>query len=799
MLARVLVFLTGCLLAGTAPALQPGDVMVTGYRADSPDGLRLVVWVDLPAGQELFFTDKGWTAAETFRAGEDFAKWTVPAGGWAAGTEVSFDFSVPSASAGTLEGDPGLSGGGDQILIFTGTTNAPEFLFGFNYDGPVWNDDAVGNSSSALPASLTNETGNMAIDHFDNGMYTGAHSGFQSVLQREILNTNNWTFGNSGDGFDLTPAFFDVVPQEAGAPILELDPAGLCRTATVGQTVSFFVILSAGAGELFYTRANGLPGGSDYPSGIQSGTGGLTNRFEWTPSEPGDHRIEFTAWNADGTNRLEVCLDVILPDLSGALIINEYSGVSKNRYLGSDNADGTNYDLDPETGQPEAGEPGRDTFFGRIRGNGGNWIELVVVEDHLDLRGWRILWAEADEPPLEQNGEELRWHAEEWIPPEYIDPFWNGRAWEPGYWEPGYRQPGYWALEPAYERNWWPDDSDPWFGERYGVDGTQIKQGIIEFSDAALWSDLRAGTLITLAEKATVMSDGGTPVLRGTDVSFDPASGDWWIHISARDESGRPDGLIRCSHNQMDEDACSFSTGHHDWQGIVQDGWGRDVFGPVGERIAGWDGGKADPNLSSVEVGMLETDPGGGVGVYDFDDKKYSSFAGPNLIDEDPDEYQNFSALRSWLPGAAPLDVDQNGLADAWELVQFEQVRNDPEADPDGDRMSNRSEYFIGSSPRAADAERGRISLAANKSDAASANSASATSSGQRILRFYGAEGRWYRIEAAPAPAGPWSPAGNWMAVSNDWKTISINASMPQQFYRLKIFYEPGKEPSNEP
>ncbi len=33
---------------------------------------------------------------------------------------------------------------------------------------------------------------------------------------------------------------------------------------------------------------------------------------------------------------------------------------------------------------------GSDTYFGAVVGNGGDWLELVVVTDHVDLRGWRL-------------------------------------------------------------------------------------------------------------------------------------------------------------------------------------------------------------------------------------------------------------------------------------------------------------------------------------------------------------------------------------------------------------------------
>ena len=37
---------------------------------------------------------------------------------------------------------------------------------------------------------------------------------------------------------------------------------------------------------------------------------------------------------------------------------------------------------------------GADLFFGTIEGNGGNWFELLVVDDLVDMRGWQLVWEE---------------------------------------------------------------------------------------------------------------------------------------------------------------------------------------------------------------------------------------------------------------------------------------------------------------------------------------------------------------------------------------------------------------------
>jgi hypothetical protein len=61
---------------------------------------------------------------------------------------------------------------------------------------------------------------------------------------------------------------------------------------------------------------------------------------------------------------------------SRALILNEWNCVGDTKQLGNGS--------------------GSDTTFGTVNGNGGNWIELVVVQDHLDIRGWTMPWSNGD-------------------------------------------------------------------------------------------------------------------------------------------------------------------------------------------------------------------------------------------------------------------------------------------------------------------------------------------------------------------------------------------------------------------
>lgn len=58
---------------------------------------------------------------------------------------------------------------------------------------------------------------------------------------------------------------------------------------------------------------------------------------------------------------------------SAPVILNEYNAVSNTNFLGSGASDVT---------------------LGTIQGNGRNWVEMVVIQDHLDMRGWILSWAD---------------------------------------------------------------------------------------------------------------------------------------------------------------------------------------------------------------------------------------------------------------------------------------------------------------------------------------------------------------------------------------------------------------------
>ena len=76
--------------------LSVGDIYVTGFNSNTPDGFAFVLLRDVAAGTDIRFTDNGFlaatsaTATNNGRGGENFLRWVAPTGGLTAGSVVSW-------------------------------------------------------------------------------------------------------------------------------------------------------------------------------------------------------------------------------------------------------------------------------------------------------------------------------------------------------------------------------------------------------------------------------------------------------------------------------------------------------------------------------------------------------------------------------------------------------------------------------------------------------------------------------------------------------------------------------------
>jgi hypothetical protein len=246
------------------------------------------------------------------------------------------------------------------------------------------------------------------------------------------------------------------------------------------------------------------------------------------------------------------------PLWAAALILNEYNGVAPGNLLDNDNS---------------------DVFFGRVEGNGGDWFELVVVADHLDIRGWQVI----------------------------VD-----------------------------------DDG-----------GASV--ATLTFSNNALLSDLRAGTIITVAEQVA------------DDPSYDPANNDWWINLQAG-----PTG------SGTYISATDFEVSNNDTKIEIRTGDGLPIFGPAGESISG-------VGVNSHEVFKLESAPSAVIGPRGdgYQDGTSSTFGAPNIYGGGT-QMQDFSKLRTGQPDADP---DFDGVQQCEDNCQDQY--NPDQRNTDGDEFGD--------------------------------------------------------------------------------------------------------------
>jgi hypothetical protein len=169
--ARSFVFTVGYFLflsSAVAQSLKAGDLVVVGYNFRNPDEFSVLSLVDLTPGTSFYITDCGWnTTTSAFRSGEGLITYTVPSLGIKAGQQIHYPDDAGFATQG-INGFFGLSVAGDQLLIFQGSFQAPQFLFGLTDNIGGWLDSSLSpsNQSSHLPPSLIEGQTALALNEF---------------------------------------------------------------------------------------------------------------------------------------------------------------------------------------------------------------------------------------------------------------------------------------------------------------------------------------------------------------------------------------------------------------------------------------------------------------------------------------------------------------------------------------------------------------------------------------------------------------------------------------------------------
>ena len=125
------------------------------------------------------------------------------------------------------------------------------------------------------------------------------------------------------------------------------------------------------------------------------------------------------------------------------------------------------------------------------------------------------------------------------------------------------------------------------------------------------------------------------------DVSYSPASDDWWININTLSGGVAQETYVTTTTNVAGDGPGNFSVGNDSWQLTIKDALAAVVFGPAGEGV------QPDSGIGSDEVFKLEEDPSPYIHPHsDYSDGTSSTFGAPNIYANGTAE-QDFTDLRS--------------------------------------------------------------------------------------------------------------------------------------------------------
>eukprot|EP00602_Paraphysomonas_sp_CaronLab_P006100 CAMPEP_0185020602 /NCGR_PEP_ID=MMETSP1103-20130426/3215_1 /TAXON_ID=36769 /ORGANISM="Paraphysomonas bandaiensis, Strain Caron Lab Isolate" /LENGTH=645 /DNA_ID=CAMNT_0027551601 /DNA_START=313 /DNA_END=2250 /DNA_ORIENTATION=- len=186
--------------ASHARTVTVGDVAIVLFNSDDADTVTLVALDAVGAGTLLKITDNGWLGS-SFRSGEGVVGFsvtsTVPAGHvWSyEGAEITTPYGVWSKLSGSFS----LATSGDNIFVYVGDSDSPEFLFGLSTVPWVNSSSDVDTTTSMLPESLSTNTVDASIEFedVDSGMYNGTVVGSKSDLLVDICSLELWRTSSS--------------------------------------------------------------------------------------------------------------------------------------------------------------------------------------------------------------------------------------------------------------------------------------------------------------------------------------------------------------------------------------------------------------------------------------------------------------------------------------------------------------------------------------------------------------------------------------------------------------------------
>ncbi len=214
-------FAVGVVTATPTTILHPGDIQIVAYASDNPDAFAFVTWVEILAGSEVYFTDKGW-GCDGFVTGESVIRFTAPEN-LSPGSVQSYKNGDSNPGWTIVSGSVIISIYGDQLIVYQGSLENPSLIYAFDNTGG-WEscEEVASNKSrhSALPEGLVDGESAVSFQHSDNFWYRPwyATSGTLTTLKEWMVNRNRFvaTSANSRREEYQVPESFSILEGSMG-------------------------------------------------------------------------------------------------------------------------------------------------------------------------------------------------------------------------------------------------------------------------------------------------------------------------------------------------------------------------------------------------------------------------------------------------------------------------------------------------------------------------------------------------------------------------------------------------------
>lgn len=196
-----------------------GDIIPVAYRMNATgadDEVALLTFVDILPGTFINLTDAKYTTNPQAQCPGGIV-WTAPVNECTpAGSLIIIKTEALTSNKGTVTGAGfGLSSGGDQVIVYTGTPAAPNYITALTSNGWITSNTTCSGSLSMIPGTLTDgvnaanistapgNTSGLSV----NAYYNGTQTGTTAQLKAAILNPANWIAVGSGTPPQTWPSY----------------------------------------------------------------------------------------------------------------------------------------------------------------------------------------------------------------------------------------------------------------------------------------------------------------------------------------------------------------------------------------------------------------------------------------------------------------------------------------------------------------------------------------------------------------------------------------------------------------